>query len=387
MQQQQPGNKKKTDLLNIEKPPEIDEPSEAGTSVSIAWTQTNEKIAVEWCDIAKCYKWLHYRSHQNFSTLQMWFTVPAIILSTISGTASFAQASLPVSMQTFAPMVIGSVNIFIGILTTIQQYLKISEYNESHRISAISWDKFSRNIKIELAKHPDDRAEDAGRFLKSNREEFDRLMETSPSIPPKIIDEFIATFSGDSMSFWQKCCKKKTAAQRKKKTDELAKRTLRFEALKKPDICNIIISADEDKYQWVKEDDQTSPNELLYSVVSQKITQIQDDMARKSAEIREEYENQIKQQEAKRAEIELAKLKSEKIRQEQEQERLLAEMRIQENTKKITGHISLFSSNVGRNPEKDEIQEALKDTVEADILERFLSTYESATYASGADNV
>ena len=189
------------------------------------------------------------------------------------------------------------------------------------------------------------------------------------------------------MSFWQKCCKKKTDAQRKKKTDELSKRTLRFEALKKPDICNIIISADEDKYQWVKEDDQTSPNELLYSVVSQKITQIQDDMARKSAEIREEYENQIKQQEAKRAEIELAKLKSEKIRQEQEQERILAETRIQENTKKITGHLSLFTSNVGRNPEKDEIQEALKDTVEADILERFLLTYESATYVSGVDNV
>ena len=77
--QQQPGNKKKTDILNIEKPPEIDEPSEVGTSVSIAWTQTNEKIAVEWCDIAKCYKWLHTRAHQDYSKKHAWFTIPAII--------------------------------------------------------------------------------------------------------------------------------------------------------------------------------------------------------------------------------------------------------------------------------------------------------------------
>ena len=79
--------------------PEITEPSVSGTNVSVAWSPTNEKIAVEWCDIAQCYKWLHYHSHQKYSTLQMWFTIPAIILSTISGTASFAQASLPVSMQ------------------------------------------------------------------------------------------------------------------------------------------------------------------------------------------------------------------------------------------------------------------------------------------------
>ena len=40
--------------------PEITEPSVSGTNVSVAWSPTNEKIAVEWCDIAQCYKWLHY---------------------------------------------------------------------------------------------------------------------------------------------------------------------------------------------------------------------------------------------------------------------------------------------------------------------------------------
>ena len=53
----------------------------------------------------------------------------------------------------------------IGILTTIQQYLKISELNEAHRVAGISWDKFARNIRIELAKKLDERI-DAGHMLK-----------------------------------------------------------------------------------------------------------------------------------------------------------------------------------------------------------------------------
>jgi hypothetical protein len=81
-------------------------------SIIVEWSPENEKIIVEWCDVAHCYKWLHTRAHRKFP----WFTIPAIVLSTISGAASFAQSSLPVSMQAITPMVIGSVKIFIGIL-------------------------------------------------------------------------------------------------------------------------------------------------------------------------------------------------------------------------------------------------------------------------------
>ena len=196
----------------------------------VEWTEENEKIMAEWCDIAQCYKWLHNRAHQKYSRMHAWFTIPAITLSTISGTASFAQASLPVAYQTFAPMAIGALNIFIGILTTIQQYLKISELNEAHRVAAISWDKFSRNIRIELAKSPFERM-DCGSFLKMSRQEFDRMMETSPSIPIPIVQDFNATFEG------------KTGSPERK----------RFDELKKPDICNIIETVKTDMYDRSKD--------------------------------------------------------------------------------------------------------------------------------------
>ena len=342
--------------------------------IKVEWSPENEKILVEWCDIAKCYKWLHTRAHQNYSTKHAWFTIPAIILSTISGTASFAQGSLPVSMQTYAPMVIGSVNIFIGILTTIQQYLKISEYNESHRVSAIAWDKFARNIRIELAKHPDERSSDAGHFLKTNRDEFDRLMETSPSIPIPIVDEFLETFSGEEVQKWYKCCldKKKKNDHKIKKQEELKNRAKMFEKLKKPDVCNIIVTSDDDRHPWYKDPNALrKKDDVLYSVVSQKITKMQEDMLKKQEEIKQEYEDKIKLEKDTREQEEQEK----KRRQEIQQKIMNGTVAFKAQNRQIDEYVRLFSLNHGRKPLKDDISEGLRSKVDADILTKYLEKY------------
>lgn len=157
------------------------------------WKTEHETILVEWADKAMCYRWLHARSHQAYSKTNAWFTIPVIIMSTLTGTANFAQDRFPDNIKSFAQMGIGAVNIFAGILTTIAQFLKIGELNEAHRVSSIAWDKFYRNIKVELAKSRDERMH-VGHMLKMCKEEFDRLMETSPSINEKIIKQFNDTF-------------------------------------------------------------------------------------------------------------------------------------------------------------------------------------------------
>ena len=116
-------------------------------------------------------------------------------MSTLTGTANFAQERVPEQYVPYYTIVVGTTNIIAGIITTIQQFLKINELNESHRVASISWDKFYRNIKLELAKSRNERMH-AYQMLKISKEEFDRLMETSPSINPKIIEKFYQTFSG-----------------------------------------------------------------------------------------------------------------------------------------------------------------------------------------------
>lgn len=157
------------------------------------WKGEHETILVEWADKAMCYRWLHGKSHQEYSKTNAWYTIPVIIMSTLTGTANFAQDRFPENIKPMAQMGIGAVNIFAGILTTIAQFLKIGELNEAHRVSSISWDKFYRNIKVELAKSRDERMH-VGHMLKMCKEEYDRLMETSPSINEKVIKQFNIKF-------------------------------------------------------------------------------------------------------------------------------------------------------------------------------------------------
>jgi hypothetical protein len=121
-------------------------------------------------------------------------------MSTLTGTANFAQNRVPAEYVNAFTIGVGAVNILAGILTTIQQFLKISELNESHRVSSIAWGKFYRNIKVELAKSPSERIP-VLQLLKVSKDEYDRLIETSHSISRSIIQQFKNTFSGGEVKY------------------------------------------------------------------------------------------------------------------------------------------------------------------------------------------
>ena len=187
----------------------------------VEWTTEHEQILIEWADKAMCYRWLHSKSNGLYSSLNAWYTIPVIVISTLTGTANFAQTRVPIEYQNYFAMVVGGFNILGGIISTIQQFLKITQLNESHRVSSIAWDKFYRNVKIELAKHPSERIQ-PGQMLKMSKEEFDRLMETSPNIPEKIVQVFKTSF----------------------------KHSDAFDRIVKPEICDVLVSTDNYRNPW-----------------------------------------------------------------------------------------------------------------------------------------
>ena len=135
------------------------------------------------------------KSNEKYHFLHNIYTIPVIIMSTLTGTANFAQEKLPENYAFYAPIVIGSINILAGIITTIQQFLHITELNESHRVSTISWDKFHRRLKNELSKNPVERVS-VSEFILTATEEYDRLIESSPTIDKGIVKLFKTTFDG-----------------------------------------------------------------------------------------------------------------------------------------------------------------------------------------------
>lgn len=219
---------------------DIEELESKDTYREIQWREEHEKILVEWADKAMCYRWLHSKAHSHYASLNAWFTIPVIIVSTITGTANFAQDRFGDAYKDLAVMVVGGLNLLAGIVGLIQQFLKITQLNEAHRVSSIAWDKFYRNIKIELAKHPEERM-GAGQMLKISKEEFDRLMETSPVIPDKIIATFKTTF---------------------RQIDE-------FKRISKPEILDVLVSTE--SFRYVEKINPTVTRETMINKKHQEV--------------------------------------------------------------------------------------------------------------------
>ena len=158
------------------------------------WTSEQEGLLAEWSEKATCYRWLHSRSEKRYRCRNYTFTIPVIILSTLTGTANFAMDSfVPEENKKVAMATVGAVNIFAGILSTLQNFLRYAELMESHRLSEVQWSKFGRNIAVELALDPK-RRKPANDFLKVCRAEYDRLIEQSPAIDDPIIKNFKREF-------------------------------------------------------------------------------------------------------------------------------------------------------------------------------------------------
>ena len=165
----------------------------------IVWNDQHENILRQWGEACACYRFMHHRSYLLYKDLSMKFTLPVIVLSTITGTANFAQSTLPPSIQPAAPSVIGGLNLIAGLIATIMQFLKINELMENHRTAALAHGLLSRNIRLMLAISRDERKKDGLKFVEDCKTEYDRLLEQSPSIPKQIMTDFDKEYPLDNI--------------------------------------------------------------------------------------------------------------------------------------------------------------------------------------------
>ena len=120
-----------------------------------SWNDQHENILRQWGEAAGCYRFMNHRAYLMYKSLSMRFTLPVIVLSTITGTANFAQSTLPLSIQPAAPSVIGGLNLIAGLIATVMQF----------------------------------------------KAEYDRLIEQSPAVPINIIKDFETLYKDDEIDF------------------------------------------------------------------------------------------------------------------------------------------------------------------------------------------
>lgn len=180
----------KTDVINESKSQYHDDHQKHKNISKLVWTDSTEQLLVKWGDTAACYSWLHDQSFRKFKLNNYFFSIPIIILSTITGTLNVGlQSVVPTEYIKTAQIAIGGVNIFTGIITTLQTFFRYAEDSETHFSSSVGWGKLQRNISVELSLERKFR-KDAELFIRQCRTDYDRLLESSPTIPTEIIKLF-----------------------------------------------------------------------------------------------------------------------------------------------------------------------------------------------------
>ena len=117
----------------------------------------------------------------------MKFQLPVIIFSALSGSGNFISTYFPDYTDQIV-LTIGFVSIIISIVSSLAQYLKLSELAEGNRLSYLSWEKFFINIKFQLRRKREKR-DNIKEFLNQIIPEYQRLKEISPEIPSLIVDQ------------------------------------------------------------------------------------------------------------------------------------------------------------------------------------------------------
>jgi hypothetical protein len=154
----------------------------------IHWNSRLEKYFADTGEKAHCFSWLHKRAEEMYSRKTVFIDLPVIILGVLNGATSIGSQSLFGNSQ-FASVAIGAVALITSILSTIGSYFSWSRRAEAHKGSSLQYAKLYRFLSIEMSLPRHERMRPAD-LLKYVREQYDRFSETSPLIPPVIIELF-----------------------------------------------------------------------------------------------------------------------------------------------------------------------------------------------------
>lgn len=158
----------------------------------ISWNEALETLIGAEGEKCAGLAWLYTESERYYSTMNNYIALPVIVLSTITGFIS-GSSQIIFTDASSASIGIGGVSLFTGVISTLGSYFSWAKKAEASRISALQYRKLQKFITTELTLPKVERIH-AKDMLKMIRDSVERLLETSPAVPVRIIDQYNKLF-------------------------------------------------------------------------------------------------------------------------------------------------------------------------------------------------
>lgn len=164
--------------------------------VEVDWNPKLEELMASEGEKCRGLAWLHNQAEKKYVKLNTYIALPVIALSAIGGFLNASTGSI-LPQDTSTSGALGAVSVFVGLLNTVGSYFGWAKRSEGHKVANLMYSKLYRFIMIEMSL-PRSQRMGARDFLRTIREQMDRLAEISPDIPPDLIDLFNKKFKHEN---------------------------------------------------------------------------------------------------------------------------------------------------------------------------------------------
>lgn len=129
----------------------------------------------------------HYEAGRVFEKRNFWLGIPAVVLSTIVGTAVFASLGKFVDEAAllWPKIVVGLLSVTAAVLVSLQTFLRFSEQAESHKTAGAKYAHLKHKLEM-LAVMPPESDDKLKAELDLIETEWEKVREDSPNIPTKV---------------------------------------------------------------------------------------------------------------------------------------------------------------------------------------------------------
>lgn len=162
----------------------------------ISWNERLEEYFASTGEKAHCLSWIHKKSEEKYAQMRTFIDLPVIAISSVTGFLSVGSSSM-FGDQMAASIALGLCSLLVSVLNTTGTYFGWAKRAEGHRISSIQYARLYRFLNIEMSLPRSERMTPAD-LLKHTKDQYDRLQEISPMLPPSVITEFKEKFKNET---------------------------------------------------------------------------------------------------------------------------------------------------------------------------------------------
>lgn len=162
------------------------------------FTPEIETLAKDWFRRCRESQMVHYEYGSLLERRHLYFGIPAIVLSTIVGTAVFSSWE-STSQNELMRVAFGMLSMLAASITALQTFLNLADRASKHKSAGANYGAIRRELEL-LKTIPPQTENDMRECLQKIKQKMDELADNAPGIPSRFkqkIDERLKSRSHD----------------------------------------------------------------------------------------------------------------------------------------------------------------------------------------------